>query len=191
MVKKKYFTEEERKEAKKAYDRKYQAKYYQEHKAEIIEKTAKYRKDHKDEIAERKAEYYQNHKAEIAEYNAKYNQEHKDEKAEYDAKRYSTKEGRASNLIRKHKLEDKKRGRGDIDLTVPWFVRNIYTKCIYCGETDWKKLGCDRIDNSLPHTMENVVPCCVDCNKKRGLKQFEQFYLEMKHKKMLEGITTS
>jgi hypothetical protein len=36
--------------------------------------------------------------------------------------------------------------------------------CVYCGETDWHKLGCDRIDNSKPHSKDNVVCSCKDCN---------------------------
>ena len=159
----KYVTEDERLEAKRARNRKYMTKYRQEHKAE-------------------RAKYREEHKAERAEYFAKYRQEHKDESTEIKRKYLNTKEGRASNLIRAYKQEDKKRGRGDIDLTVPWFIRNIFTKCIYCGETDWKKLGCDRINNSKAHTMENVVPSCWDCNNKRQSKPFEQFYWELKHK---------
>lgn len=167
----KYTTEEERKEARRAYMKEYIAKYYQDHKQEIIEKAAKYREEHKLEIAEYKAKYHREHRTETLEREAKYRQ---------------TKEGRAAILIGAYKHEDKKQNRGDIDLTVPWFVRNIFTKCIYCGESDWKKLGCDRIDNSLPHTIENVVPCCADCNNKRGTKPFEQFYWEMKHETLGE-----
>lgn len=159
----KYATEEERLEARRARKRKYSAKWRAEHKAEKAEYDARYRQEHKEEIA-------------------KYREEHKDEIVEIKRKYLNTKEGRASNLIRAYKQEDKKRGRGDIDLTVPWFIRNIFTKCIYCGESDWKKLGCDRIDNSKAHTMENVVPSCWDCNNKRQSKPFEQFYWEMKHK---------
>ena len=167
MTRKKYLTEEERLEAKRAMQR----KYYQKCKKQILERQDKYRELHKDEIAERKAIYYQKHKQEIVEKVAKYNQ---------------TQNGRACYLINAHKREDKKNNRGECDLTVPWFVRNIFTKCIYCGESDWKKLGCDRIDNSLPHTIENVVPCCLDCNNKRQKKPFEQFYWESKHKTLGE-----
>lgn len=148
---KKYFTEEERKAAKNARNK----KYYQDNKKKILERQVKHRKEYRD----------------------KWN--------EYLKKFHSTKEGRASYLISRHKQEDKKRNRGNCDLTMPWFVRNIFTKCIYCGETDWKKLGCDRINNDLPHTIENVVPACWDCNRKRKKKPFDQFYWESKHEKTL------
>ena len=170
MPKKKYFTEEERLEAKRAYNRKWKA-------------------EHKQEIAEKAARYYQEYKKEKLEYIAKWRAEHKAERAEYmtkyNTKYYNTKEGRARFLIKRYKQADKKYGRGEYDLTIPWFVRNIFTKCIYCGETDWKKLGCDRIDNSKAHTIVNVVPCCMSCNRNRQKKPFEQFYWEMKHEKTL------
>ena len=74
------------------------------------------------------------------------------------------------------KREDKKRNRGKCTLTAQWIMDYIFTKkCVYCGESDWKKLGCDRIDNSKPHTEDNVVCCCGECNTKRGTKEFEEF----------------
>ena len=180
MAKKKYFTEEERKEARRASYR----KYNREHKEEI----AKWYQEHKAERAEYNAKRYKEHRDERLEYHAIYRKNHKEEIAEYEAKRYSTKEGRARNLINAHKRADKKYNRGNCDLTVPWFIKNIYTKCIYCGESDWKKLGCDRINNDLPHTVENVVPCCAECNMKRQKKPFEQFFMESKHQNFAENI---
>lgn len=59
----------------------------------------------------------------------------------------------------------------DADIDGQWIIDNIFDKgCIYCGETDWRKLGCDRIDNTKPHTKDNVVPCCTRCNKLRSNK---------------------
>lgn len=57
------------------------------------------------------------------------------------------------------------------DFDGKWIVDNIFTnECIYCGESDWHKLGCDRKDNSKPHTKDNVVCCCTRCNKLRSDK---------------------
>lgn len=59
----------------------------------------------------------------------------------------------------------------DNDLDEEWITDNILSKeCIYCGETDWRKLGCDRIDNDKPHTKDNVVCACARCNKLRSNK---------------------
>ena len=46
-----------------------------------------------------------------------------------------------------------------------WIVENIFThKCAHCDESDWRKIGCNRIDNDLPHIKSNVEPCCKKCN---------------------------
>ena len=74
---------------------------------------------------------------------------------------------RASNLLYSYNREDEKYGRGKGDLTAQWIAENILTKsCVHCGESDWKKIGCNRLDNSKPHTMDNVEPCCRKCNAK-------------------------
>lgn len=53
------------------------------------------------------------------------------------------------------------------NLTVKYMKENITSKpCIYCGNT--KDIGCDRIDNSKGHTIDNVIPCCKICNMTRG-----------------------
>ena len=73
--------------------------------------------------------------------------------------------GRALYLLNRYKRSDKKYNRGESDLTARWVVENIFSKsCAHCGETDWTKLGCNRLDNSKPHTKDNVEPCCWKCN---------------------------
>lgn len=76
---------------------------------------------------------------------------------------------RSKMLIASYRYRDKKRFNKEIDLDVDWFIDNIFnSKCIYCGETNWRELGCDRIDNNKPHTKDNVVCCCSTCNRMRG-----------------------
>lgn len=73
---------------------------------------------------------------------------------------------RASKLLSSYKLKDYKRNRF-FNLDKNWLITNILTsRCIYCGDTE--NLGCDRIDNELGHTYENVVPCCYSCNCARN-----------------------
>ena len=74
--------------------------------------------------------------------------------------------GRAQRQFQQYKFMDKRNGFGDvIDFDARWIVDNIYTKkCAYCDETDWRKLGCNRIDNSKGHTRDNVEPCCFHHN---------------------------
>lgn len=153
MSKRKYFTEEERKAARRERQRKYQAKYRKNNK----EKIAEYRQANKEKITEYSSAYRADHKAEIAAYRA-------------------TPFGRASHLVGSYRREDRKYNRGECTVTPEWMVDNIFTQpCHYCGETDWHKLGCDRIDNNLPHTPDNVVPCCWECNNKKQKTPYDEY----------------
>ena len=121
-------------------------RYYQSNKEKLLAKHAA-----------KKAEYYQANKEKIAEY-------------------YATPKGRAGNLVGTYKQEDNKYNRGECTITAEWVIEHIFNQpCHYCGKTDWHELGCDRIDNSLPHTPDNVVPCCTDCNKKKARYSYDEF----------------
>lgn len=87
-------------------------------------------------------------------------------KTDYQKMYSKTQMGRACNQIQTYKYMDIRNGFGEvIDFDARWIVENIYTKkCAYCDESDWRKLGCNRIDNSKPHTKDNVEPCCFHCN---------------------------
>ena len=70
---------------------------------------------------------------------------------------------------RKSKREIPKEGYVDTD----WFLKNITNNCNYCGcgfHIDINRGGivsnltCQRVDNSLSHTLDNVIPYCVRCN---------------------------
>lgn len=111
-----------------------------------------YRQKHKEEIRQ----YYQDNKEKLAEYQKQYRQ---------------TPMGRANKLLGRYRHSDKETGRGECTLTAQWIVDNIFTKkCAHCEKTGWDVIGCNRLDNSLPHTPENVEPCCLECNKKLGAK---------------------
>lgn len=142
----KYFSEEERKEAHNQANRRYKERNPDKRKASI-------------------KLYNETHKVQRAEYNTDYN-----------AKYSLTQKGRANNLLTSYRRSDKKYNRGECTLTADWIVEHIFNQpCHYCGKTDWKELGCDRIDNSLPHTPDNVVPCCYGCNSKRNQKTYDEF----------------
>ena len=170
MGRKKIYTDEERK-ARRA---EYMKQWREEHKAEIAEYYKEYGREyyqtHKEEIDERHKDYYQANKEEIVEQMKKYHKQY-----------YNTPFGRTYNLVKNYRYSDKKHNRGECTITAEWMVDNVCSgqKCFYCGESDWTKLGLDRIDNSLPHTPDNVVVCCEECNKKRGKKSFEEFCKEM------------
>lgn len=176
--KKKYFTEEERKAAHKAH----MAKWYQKHKTEMAEYNAERYQQKRDDILAQNTEWRKNNPEYMSEwiknnpeYMTEWRKEHKDEIRAQRAEYYSTPYGRANCLLRNYRKKDKKYNRGECALTADWIVENVFSGqvCHYCGETDWMKLGVDRIDNSLPHIPDNVVPCCGACNKKRGTTPYD------------------
>ena len=57
---------------------------------------------------------------------------------------------------------DKRKGRPH-DLDVEVIREMIANGCTYCGDES-SKMTVDRIDNSLGHTKDNVVPACLRCN---------------------------
>lgn len=103
-----------------------------------------------------------------------YENERKGKRNEYYKQRrlalYATKLGRADNLVRRYNNEDIKRGFDtSSNVDKEWLVNNIFTgKCVYCNDSDWRHLGADRVDDNLPHTAENIVPCCGVCNVEKG-----------------------
>lgn len=49
------------------------------------------------------------------------------------------------------------------NLTIELVEELISKCCAYCGE-DKLKMTLDRIDNSIGHVIDNLIPCCVRCN---------------------------
>jgi len=101
------------------------------------------------------------------EWSKAYAQKNKEKIKEYRSLWRKTQYGRASMLLYGYRQKDKDKNRGQCTLTAQWIVDNIFSKpCAHCGETDWRKIGCNRLDNSKPHTEDNVEPCCIECNNK-------------------------
>lgn len=55
------------------------------------------------------------------------------------------------------------------------YVRLFMQPCVFCGESDWHKIGLDRIDNSLGHVRGNLQPCCWSCNSKKKNMSIDEF----------------
>lgn len=139
-----------------AKDKEYHKEYYLKNRNKLLAKQNQYYKYNKD-IHKK---YYSRNKERIIEYQKEYQKE-------YD----KTPIARANSLLGAYKAADRRFNRGEGDLTAKWIVENIFTqKCAHCPETDWRKLGCNRLDNSKPHTMDNVEPCCGKCNVELGHK---------------------
>lgn len=89
----------------------------------------------------------------------------------------STHEALANQVYSKYKSEARIRGR-DFSLSREYLIELISQVCHYCqappGNTIRRRFygdhvlfysGIDRKDNQLGYTPENVVPCCIRCNK--------------------------
>ena len=74
---------------------------------------------------------------------------------------------KASKMISAYRIKDLRRFKIDFKLDINWFIENILNKnCFYCDDSE--NIGCDRIDNTKPHYIENVIPCCYICNTARN-----------------------
>ena len=114
-----------------------------------------------------------NSKEKNSEYNRTYYLLHRDsiikKEIEYNKVYSKTPMGRAQRLLHQYKRMDERNGFGKdaCDFNAKWIVENIFSSpCKHCGESDWRKIGCNRLDNNKPHTKDNVEPCCFHCNCK-------------------------
>lgn len=172
---KRTYTEEQKEKRKEYYK-----KWYQKNKKDFLEKNKEYRKKYKEENREKILEYNKKYYQDNKDKKSEYFQDNKLKRTEYQRQYNKTPYGRAYALQRSYRHNDEKYNRGECTITAQWIIENIFTsKCYYCGKTDWHELGCDRIDNSKPHTPDNVVCCCKDCNSKRGKKEFEEYLMEI------------
>jgi len=57
-------------------------------------------------------------------------------------------------------------------LTKEEFFNLISKPCYYCNKDTANEVGCgmDRLNNDKDYSIDNVVPCCGDCNSGRGNK---------------------
>ena len=151
------------KEERKEYNRQYRQKN--------IEKIKLYRKEYykknKKRINNKSKQYYSDNKEKCKDSVKKWVEKNKEKLSVYRYKYLKTIMGRATNLLRKYKQSDKKAKRGNCTITAKWIVKNIFSKpCAHCGKIGWDIIGCNRLDNSKPHTEDNVEPCCFECNAK-------------------------
>jgi len=107
--------------------------------------------------------------------------------AEYQ---YKTISGRAIVLLKSYRTSDRKKNR-EFNLTKEWLINNIIDKpCFYCEDT--YRTGCERLDNTKGHTIENCVPCCSVCNTVRSdiftISEMKELGLKIKELKTRRNI---
>lgn len=180
---------ENNKEKIAAQDREYK----KTHKRDRTEYFKEYRRTHKDVIkayVEKNKEYFKEYhknynninKEKITEQGKEYRIRNKEKIAATKQKYRKTKMGRACELSKGYKRKDRESNFSDqYNISSKWIVENIFSgqKCTYCGDGDWKHLGCDRIDNNKPHTADNVVCSCFLCNAEKAdrysVEEFKQY----------------
>ncbi len=165
-----------REKQKKWYDShpEYHKKWKEANREKVNQQSLECWYRHKEERLVKAREYKESHKEEMRAYQKAWVETHQEHIEEY--RKSNQKRIRAESLKNAYCQYDKKYGKGNTTITTQWILDNIFTShCIYCGESDWQKLGCDRKNNSKAHTVENVVCSCGDCNKKRKNKDILEF----------------
>ena len=134
----------------------YNAEYYQANKEKIAEYNAAYYQANKDTLLKKQAEYYQENKDKIADY--------------YDPQTHPL--NWAKQMVNTYRRMDRERGFGDSKtITAEWFLEHIaYRQCAHCGKQGIGLVGCNRLDNTKGHTIDNVEPCCLSCNCKENVR---------------------
>ena len=179
-------------EAQKRSEQKkeYQKKWYKEHREERLAYAKEYVKENKEKRTAYIKQYNKEHKEDISSYLKKYSKEHKEERASYKKQWYQEKKAERKAYAQKWQEDNPQKYRGHYlylgyrrkdklkgfdtkhNITTKWIIDNIFSgqSCVYCGDSDWTHLGADRIDNSKPHTPDNVVCSCFLCNCDRNDK---------------------
>ena len=141
-------------------------KYYQEHRGEIILQKQKHYQDNKEEINKKKRSDYQDpgirEKQQITNRNSRL--KNRDEILKKDR----TPKRRFQFLV-----SYAKRRELSCLLTEEQYTELINKPCDYCdnqlaSSTDSTGVGLDRLDNSKGYELDNIVPCCVICNRTRN-----------------------
>lgn len=160
-------------------EREYYRDYRKAKRDEIRQYMKEYRQKNKEKLDEYQRQYYAENRERLMPLFKKYRQEHRDEQNKRVNDYHQTKYGRATNLLSSYvQFDTKYKGWRRPHLTQDDIIRKCFNdgcKCVFCGETSWRKLGLDRINNDLPHDALNTMCCCHSCNCKRQRKGFEQF----------------
>jgi hypothetical protein len=78
------------------------------------------------------------------------------------------------------------------DETAASIVHEAGSRCVYCGydlrQNNFANLSYDRILNAGLHTADNVVACCILCNKTRGDRYTHDEFMRMSEMKRIEYL---
>ena len=123
-------------------------------------------------------------------YNTDYYANNKGKLTEYQAEWYNPQThplNWAKSIVKGYRQMDRDRGFDDSKtISAEWFLQNIaYRPCAHCGLQAIGLIGCNRLDNTKGHTIDNVEPCCFKCNARENIRdQLERgLHVSCKHKK--------
>lgn len=153
------------------------------HKEEISARNKKWRESNPDKVRENYIKFREANPDYDKIHSKKYYEAHKElcNSIKKEWERNNPQKVRAHSLAKSYKRNDR---QSDLDVSqnidTKWIIENVFlSKCIYCGDDNWEHLGCDRIDNSKPHTADNVVCSCFICNADRAdrysVEEFKQY----------------
>lgn len=94
------------------------------------------------------------------------------------------------NYLYRGYLQSAKRRGVTLEISDEAFERLIFSACHYCGKPPYNETkvphlpkviytGIDRVDNRLPYTDDNTVPCCKLCNSMKSSLAETQFLLHV------------
>ena len=129
-------------------EKEYQRQYYLTHREELKKRAKTYRLSHIEHTRQVDRNYYREHRVETL------------EKNKLPARRWIT-----ARSYAKHE------GR-EWSISFEEYYQLLRQGCFYSGKSlsDETGIGLDRIDNSKGYTLDNVLPCCGECNSIRGNK---------------------
>lgn len=158
--------------------------YYTVNREHELERNKQYRVDNIEARKQYDKQYRADNAEAIKEKNKQWradNVEHiKQYSKQYHKQLYSTIEGYARVIRNTNLREDRKHGRCGKDEdplpSIEEYIELLQQPDFYDGKQyHWSEMGIDRIDNSKPHTIDNVVPCTTEHNRQRHTKTFEEF----------------
>lgn len=173
------------KDGLQSYCKECRKEYYQENKQAELEQNKVYHSKHKVEIAKYQKVYHRQytveHREELNEYQKQWYNDNREAILEY-WKRYSETLRGHSKMIRQGNISaDRKQGRIGDELppnypTIEDYMELLQQRDFYDGKQyHFTEMGLDRIDNSKPHTLGNVVPCTTKHNIERHTIPFDVF----------------
>lgn len=129
----------------------------------------------------RNIEYFKKYRKNNAESIKQYLKQWRKDNPEYEKKYRETLEGYCRNIRRGNIRRDKEQGYINNELpsnypTIEDYMELLQQTDHYDGKQyHFSEMGLDRIDNSKPHTLDNVVPCTTEHNIQRNTKSYEEF----------------